>query len=242
MFAARRDQILHRAKGTDPRSQMTAYEELMSAFQPIPPRNATEIFAAAGIHEGMAVIAALAEAGLVKAYARMMERVQPSGVRETVRDKRIPPELWRRIIAEGKVDDVVSGTVRLDGSPEFGGGPKITLIGIRFDPDTLARAATDHGPDVPKPWPNGSCIDSVKTTVIEPPAAEAAVSTTPARPGKPISENAELLSVEEAMEVLKVGRTKLYEMINAGTLDARKNGRSTRITRESIDRFLGKSR
>ena len=213
----------------------------MSAFQPIPPRNATEIFAAAGIHEGMAVIAALAEAGLVKAYARMMERVQPSGVRETVRDKRIPPELWRRIVAEGKVDDVVSGTVRLDGSPEFGGGPKITLIGIRFDPDTLARAATDHGPDAPKPWPSAPCLDSVTTTGIEPPAAEA-VSTTPARPGKPISENAELLSVEEAMEVLKVGRTKLYEMINAGTLNTIKNGKSTRITRESIGRFLGKSR
>ena len=190
----------------------------MSAFQPIPPRNATDIFAAAGIQEGMAAIAALAEAGLVKAYARMMERVQPSGTRETVRDKRIPPELWRRIIAEGKVEDVLGGTVRLDGSPEFGGGPKITLIGIRFDPDTLARAATDHGPDTPKPWPSTPRNDSATSKAEEPPAAEAAASATPRRPGKPISENAKLLSVEEAMQVLKVGRTKLYEMINDGTL------------------------
>ena len=210
----------------------------MTAFKPIPPRTATDVFAAAGIPDGMSLIAALAEAGVVKAYARMMERVLPSGIRETFRDNRIPPDLWRRIISERKVDDVAEGTVRLDGSTDFGGGAKITLIGIRFDPDTLARAAADHGPDIPKPWPSALCNGSATTTVIAPPSAAATAATTPSRPGKPISENAKLLTVEEAMQVLKVGRTKLYEMINARTLDAIKNGKSTRITRDSIDRFL----
>lgn len=211
----------------------------MSAFKPIPPRSAIDVFEAAGIHDGASVVAALAEAGVVKAYARMTERVSPSGVRQSVRDKRIAPELWRRIIAEGKTDDVLGGTVRLDGSAEFGGGAKIALIGIRFDPDTVGQAAADHGPDAPKA--------SVRRTVahVSPTVADATVAMNEPVVRQPrriaIADGAELVSIEDAITILDVGRTKLYELIKAETLAVKKIGRATRVYRDSIDKFLGKS-
>jgi len=47
-----------------------------------------------------------------------------------------------------------------------------------------------------------------------------------------------LYRVTEVAEVLSVGRTKVYELINSGQLDAAKVGRATRVTRSSIVRFL----
>lgn len=55
-----------------------------------------------------------------------------------------------------------------------------------------------------------------------------------------------LLTVDEFCDEFKVGRTRAYELMRAGKIEAVKIGRSTRITRDSADtwaaalpRFIG---
>lgn len=82
----------------------------------------------------------------MKGYARLIESVDADGSRIEVRDSRIPRELWRRIVDEGRASDVWSiGTVRLAGSGLIGGTPAVTVIGIRFDDTTLSQIVGEHG-------------------------------------------------------------------------------------------------
>ncbi len=46
------------------------------------------------------------------------------------------------------------------------------------------------------------------------------------------------LSIEEVQAATGIGRTKLYQAINAGTLRARKFGKRTIILKEDLDSFL----
>lgn len=46
------------------------------------------------------------------------------------------------------------------------------------------------------------------------------------------------LTIAEASVATRLGRTKLYELINAGALRARKIGKRTIILREDLDSFL----
>lgn len=48
----------------------------------------------------------------------------------------------------------------------------------------------------------------------------------------------QLLSIKEAREVLKVGETKIRDLIATGDLRARKIGRRTLIESPSIDAFV----
>jgi excisionase family DNA binding protein len=45
-------------------------------------------------------------------------------------------------------------------------------------------------------------------------------------------------TIEETKRKLKLGRTKIYELINAGHLQAVKLGRSTRVVAASTQRFV----
>jgi excisionase family DNA binding protein len=45
-------------------------------------------------------------------------------------------------------------------------------------------------------------------------------------------------SITDVLHILKLGRTRTYELINAGALPARKLGRRTVILREDVDAFL----
>lgn len=48
-----------------------------------------------------------------------------------------------------------------------------------------------------------------------------------------------LLTVEESMSALHVGRTKLYELINAGHLKVVRFGkRTTRVQAESVEKLI----
>jgi excisionase family DNA binding protein len=48
-----------------------------------------------------------------------------------------------------------------------------------------------------------------------------------------------LLTVDEAAEMLKCSRSKVYDLHNAGAVDFKKVGpRTTRVTRESVLRFI----
>ena len=46
------------------------------------------------------------------------------------------------------------------------------------------------------------------------------------------------LSIEETMSATGIGRTKLYELINAGELKAKKIGKRTIILKTDLDEFL----
>ena len=46
------------------------------------------------------------------------------------------------------------------------------------------------------------------------------------------------LSITEACAVAGIGKTKLYEAIGAGQLEARKYGKRTLILRDDLRRFL----
>lgn len=46
------------------------------------------------------------------------------------------------------------------------------------------------------------------------------------------------VSIEEAQKISGLGRTKIYELLNAGVLPARKSGKRTLILRTDLDAFL----
>ena len=49
-----------------------------------------------------------------------------------------------------------------------------------------------------------------------------------------------LVSIAETAKALSLGRTSVYELINAGALDTRKMGRRRLVTVESIKRLIDK--
>jgi excisionase family DNA binding protein len=58
----------------------------------------------------------------------------------------------------------------------------------------------------------------------------------------PISDLAGYLSVPEACAYAGIGRTVAYELIAAGTLQTKKQGGRTLVSKTSIDEFLAKPR
>ncbi len=56
---------------------------------------------------------------------------------------------------------------------------------------------------------------------------------------KPLTQSASaLLRVPEACAYARIGRTKLYELINAGAIGAVKVGAGTRVIRASLDAWF----
>lgn len=49
---------------------------------------------------------------------------------------------------------------------------------------------------------------------------------------------ADILTVEEAAEALRIGYNALYELLNSGKLKAYKNGRVWRIPKESLIGYI----
>ena len=58
------------------------------------------------------------------------------------------------------------------------------------------------------------------------------------RPREPACSDALLLTPEEAAEVLRVGRTTIYALMNAGELHAVRIGRSCRLSRAELERYV----
>ncbi len=50
--------------------------------------------------------------------------------------------------------------------------------------------------------------------------------------------NTLLLSIDEAAKALSIGKTKLYSELALGRIDARKIGKRSLITRESLDNYI----
>jgi excisionase family DNA binding protein len=63
-----------------------------------------------------------------------------------------------------------------------------------------------------------------------------------ARKGKPMSDDDELLTVEQVAEVLKVGRTKVYELMDRGDLPSLKIDRCRRVLRSDLNTLIASLR
>lgn len=60
------------------------------------------------------------------------------------------------------------------------------------------------------------------------------------RPREPVSTDPLLLTPEEAATVLRVGRTTIYALMKAGDLCPVHIGRSCRISRAELERYVGR--
>lgn len=219
----------------------------MGNFNPIAPRKAAELVDMADLGDASTVLADFAVAGLIKAYARIIETVDAGGARAEVRDSRIPRDLWRRICDEGKVADIwATGSVRLPGSDLRGGTPSVSLIGIRFDDKSLQTVISQHGgpltaiaKDVDDTaaapaTPGAAQVQPADeaAAIVPSSAAPAAVPTKRVRQGLP--EGAVMVTVAQAEAATGLGRTTIDKLMKAGTLVRVKVGSRTLITVESI--------
>ena len=221
----------------------------MTAFVPITPEAALEITGAAGTPQ---VLADFAEAGLVKGYARLIETVGSEG-RKEVRDQRISRDLWRRIIADGKVAEIwPGGTVRLVGDELKGGTPAVSIIGIRFDEKSIRTLTKEHGGGAMSPKPTASRSTGKRTppaASVSPTAPNAADACVPpdeaplpshadVRVPRGMAPGAIALSIDETGAALGLGRTTIHKLINQGKLVATKVGGRTLIQADSIRALL----
>ncbi|MBE7033360.1 MAG: helix-turn-helix domain-containing protein [Ruminococcaceae bacterium] len=51
----------------------------------------------------------------------------------------------------------------------------------------------------------------------------------------------DILSPEEAMDELRIGKNSIYELLNSGKLKGFKVGRNWKIPRKSIDNYIDKN-
>lgn len=218
---------------------------MLTAFNPIAPDEAVKLVEQAGLGGALSFLADHGLAGKVKAYAEWMEKLQPNGHREEMRDKRIAPELWRRIIAEDKIDEVATGRVRLVGSSEFGGGPKITIVGIRFDDLSLQATIARHcaGPRVMAIPSDPLSLSPEAATSAEsqskPDVAQADAKPRRAANPSAIPIGAITVTVNQTMDITGLGRTTIDKLMGEGVLVRVKVGGRTLITVASIRRLLG---
>ncbi len=150
-----------------------------------------------------------------------------------MRDGTIPAELWDRIITEDKTRDAMAGgSVRLAGSDLIGGAPAVRLTGIRFSEGSLLKMLARYKAK-PAPAPKRATKPTKPVVDDLPTAPEPQAAMKDAIPPGAIT-----ISVDQAMQATGIGRTKINQMMNDGTLDRRKSGRRTLITVESIRRLL----
>ncbi len=211
----------------------------MSAFQPITPLKAIELVEAAGVPGGRRLIADFSAAGLIKSYALTIETIPVGGSVTCIRDSAVSVELWKRIIRESVVDDVwTGGTVTLRPADLVGGEPEVRITGIRFNTKYLQRLVDHHRDAIPTVLPDSKVKAKPVGEEQEPPAAAHPLKIAAASSAG-IPEGALQASPEQAMTALGIGKTKLYELMDRGTLRSNKLGRSRRIDVASIHALLG---
>lgn len=214
----------------------------MSAHQPILPSKAIERVEAAGLPEARKLLADFAAADLIKTYA-LARVITPAGQDpKTVRDAAIPAEVWRRINAEGKVAEAFEGgTVRLAGSDLIGGEPEVQITGISFSDNSLSKVLARYGSQEPVVAATPAKAGAMPALNALPGVEEPTDPKTDAdiKAPAPILPGDVVASVAQAMRATGLGRTKINELMNDGTLVRKKLGRRTLISVESIERLLG---
>lgn len=200
------------------------------------PRQAIAMIEATGVEDPAKLIRDHAAAGLIRSYAQLQVTIAADGGRHEVRGGKVQPATWERIIAAGADADVWSGgTVRLPGSDLIGGTSAIHVTGVTFHPSDIDRLVDQQRPNMTA---KRAAVRKVLMELDQP--AEAAATTVRQKPVPDLSalqSGALLLTVNQTKAALAIGRTKVYELINEGTLERPDGG--TRITAESARRYAG---
>ncbi len=225
----------------------------MAAFTPISPAATRQILKGISqVDEGL-FLSAFVEAGRVRAYADVIETLTYKGGQTEVHDSRIPPILWRRIVAEGKLGEVLaSSSTRLDGDGLLGGRPAVKITGVRFNADNVRRVASQHAASAPVTQPvapvkkkagkPAAVDDAPKPVTDAPPLIEIVTPNPPpqqtvTRMGLPA--DVVCVSVPEACSILGISRSKLYKLFDDGSLEKVKVGGRTQVKTDGIRKLLG---
>lgn len=211
----------------------------MSFHRPILPGKAIELVESRNLDAPEKLLADYAAAGLIKTYALMREIRPAGGATKTVRDSKVPPEEWVRIVASDKIMAAFNGgTVQLDGSKLPGGLPTIQITGISFSEasvtNILDRYCTD--PSVRTSVPPPKQIPTNQEQEREP-SPEEQKQTQKAVP--PIRAGDLTASIAQTMQATGLGRTKINQLMRKGDLVRTKVGNRALITVESIERLVG---
>lgn len=220
----------------------------MTAFVPIPAREAAEMVEAAGIPDARRVLIDSAAAGLVKAYALAIETFDTKGECATVNRALIPRSLLRRMASASEVDNIWSGAaIRLPGSELIGGTPTVHVTGVGFGQPSLQALIADHGrrPAVASAS-NAKAPPTDDARPDEPMPVDAKIepipSSQPVRKGPnpaAIPVGAITVTVKVAMAATGLGRTTIDKLMGEGRLERVKVGGRTLITVASIRSLLG---
>ena len=205
----------------------------MTAFSPISPSAALAMLKGSDV-DARTLLADLAEAGIIKGYARLLKR----GAAES-RDCRIPRDIWGQIIAHQKVDDVFTlHSVRIASDGQTASNDSIAALGIRFEEKSIAAAAVQHGllaPGFPaEPASVSTSMPNVAATVEDAPATPLRAKPAP----RLVPDGALQLTVDETMAALGIGRTTLYKLVSEGHLVMKKTGGRSHITVDSVKAFM----
>jgi Helix-turn-helix domain len=234
---------------------------LVVAFNSISPAAARQLLGGVSAADEDTLLSDFVEAGLIRAYARVVETFAADGGRSEVRDAQIQRDLWRRIVAEGKVTQFLArSSIKLDGDGLVGGRPAVTITGVRFNETNVRDVAAQHGaatPATPKQLPPKAPPAAHRSTqkpVDAPPLIELVPSPGPEnlpargepalRPRATLPAGNVMVSIADTMDILDVSRGTVGNMIKRGDLDAKKIGSRTLIPAESNgpswSRFDGK--
>lgn len=117
----------------------------MTHFNPVSVGRAAEIVAEAEVLNGRSLLVHYAAAGLVRAYARLIEVWDVNGTKTDRRDCTISRDQWRRVIDDGAVDQVWDASTVTLGHPGPEGRSAMVMTGIRFHEADVVKAACEHG-------------------------------------------------------------------------------------------------
>ena len=199
----------------------------MTAFQPLSASAAIGLVEAAGIQDARQMIADFAAAGLLKTYALAIEIVEEGGQRRTIRGSAIPAELWHRIVDEGRLNEAWrGGMVRLTA-----GQPQVAITGISFSEKHVERLVEQYRPAMATASLAPTVQAAVRDEALSPPPAEKRRLPLGA---ESIPSAAELVTVDQAIAALGLGRTKVNQLMSEGRLHRVKIGRRTLIKMDSI--------
>ena len=205
-------------------------EALLSAFQPITPQQAIAMAKGAGVQDARRVIIDFAAAGLVKGYALVCETTI-GNERTTIRGAAIPTDLWKRVQRDGLAESVwAGGTLRLE-AVTADALPEVHITGVSFSEASLQRLVEHYGGSAPVTPKRAEPPQPVEPAAV--PTASSPRRSAPAA----IPVDAVTVTVNQAMGMLGLGRTKINELMNDGRLVKRKFDRRTMIEVESIRLF-----
>ncbi len=160
---------------------------------------------------------------------------------EPEHDQLVTPHQWQRIVHQNKVGDVWNnGTVRLD-SDIKNHLYYLEIVGIRFEEAAVREALHRYGIELNSAksvLPSATAQKAAPILAQPVVAAPAAVTPPKQQQSLPSLHAVIAVSVDEAAQIIGIGRTSIYAKINDGTLVSVKSGRRTLITSQSILNML----